>query len=288
MLKKVDVLVSEAKQSRRLRGELDVIYLESAGIVVRVPLSMRGLRWSLIHLGRCNWRCGYCKPGGFLPRPFEVFPNTYRMPTEEVIEFAVREARQGNPVKITGGEPTLDFDEVAAIIAQAKAIGGYVCVDSNGWHPERLVELVRSCDQVAVDIKAARHKVSKITGVPASISFDRPVRAAKLIAEALPQLVLEIRTPVFSDTTATELSQIAETIPRTAFWVLRSFTPGPVDGKPIELSCKPYAPWAIPPTRGQVEAIHENLVSQFPELAGRLISLPASAREPVMITETAS
>ncbi len=261
------------------RSHVDMIYMESRGIYVRVPHYLRGKWWSVIHLGRCNFNCGYCKPGGFLPRAKkQVFPNSRKIPMNDVLAFVRNEALEGNLLKITGGEPTLDYAEVEAMIDCALAHGGYVCLDSNGWNPDRLYSLGKKCHQIAIDIKGNRETVETITGRPPEISFDRAVESLRAISKLNGTKTIEVRTPIFSQTTISELCDVAEVIPSNAYWILRNFTDDALDGDTTGINAPPYAEWAKPASESHVLQLHNTLLEHFPDLSSRLISLPGSAR----------
>lgn len=103
-----------------------------------------------IFLGGCNFRCPFCQNGDLVLRP----------ETQQVIEdgevYSFLEKRKGilSGVCITGGEPTLEKDLPTAI-KKIKEMGYLVKLDTNGYRPEVLRELLAEgvLDYIAMDVK---------------------------------------------------------------------------------------------------------------------------------------
>lgn len=76
--------------------------------------------------------------------------------------------RQGTleGVVVSGGEPTL-FDDLPAFMAQIKALGYQVKLDTNGTRPDMIAELIEKklVDYIAMDLKAPLEKYNLITSV---------------------------------------------------------------------------------------------------------------------------
>ena len=86
-------------------------------------------------------------------------------------------------VVLSGGEPLLQPD-AADFLAEVKAMGFAVKLDTNGCHPDALADILdrRLADYVAMDIKNSLEKYPWTVGVP---GFDTaPVeRSARLLME---------------------------------------------------------------------------------------------------------
>lgn len=87
------------------------------------------------------------------------------MDTGKVLAFLKK--RQGilDGICITGGEPTLQPD-LEDFIRQVKALGYLVKLDTNGYRPRVLEQLLQEklLDYVAMDIKASKENYGSATG----------------------------------------------------------------------------------------------------------------------------
>jgi pyruvate formate lyase activating enzyme len=119
-----------------------------------------------IFLGGCNFRCPFCHNASLVLSP-EMQPT---ISDEEVFNTLIK--RQGilEGVCITGGEPTLYFDLID-FIKRIKDLGYLVKLDTNGYNPEHLQNLIKLglIDYVAMDIKNSKEKYSLSTGI---LNFD--------------------------------------------------------------------------------------------------------------------
>lgn len=116
-----------------------------------------------LFLGSCNFRCPFCHNGGLVLAPG----------TEPVIPlidiFGFLKKRRGilDGVCITGGEPTLQ-EELPDLIHTLKDMGYLVKLDTNGYRPEVLQDLLAQnlLDYVAMDIKSSRENYALAAGLP--------------------------------------------------------------------------------------------------------------------------
>ena len=115
-----------------------------------------------IFIGGCNFKCPFCHNADLVINPSQqekISPQTV---------LATLKKRQGilEGVCITGGEPTLATD-LKDFLAQVKGLGYQVKLDTNGYHPEVLIELVGDglVDYVAVDIKNSPLKYPETVGL---------------------------------------------------------------------------------------------------------------------------
>lgn len=114
-----------------------------------------------IFLGGCNFRCPFCQNGDLVLRP-ESQPV---IEEEEVYSFL--EKRKGilSGVCITGGEPTLDKD-LGPGISRIKKMGYLVKLDTNGYRPEMIRELLAEglLDYIAMDVKNCMEHYGETAG----------------------------------------------------------------------------------------------------------------------------
>ena len=118
--------------------------------------------------GICSFRCPYC-----YNTPLVLTPKSCPVITEEEF-FNFLSSRKGklDGVCITGGEPTLQTG-LQEFIEKIKALGFLVKLDTNGYQPELLKQLLnaRLLDMVAMDIKNCKEFYAVTAGIPKA-SFD--------------------------------------------------------------------------------------------------------------------
>lgn len=118
-----------------------------------------------VFLGGCNFRCPFCHNSQMLDGNAEQF-------MEEEEFFAFLKKRQGllDGVCVTGGEPTLQ-PGLSAFLEKIRALGYQVKLDTNGYRPEVLKNLVEQglVDYVAMDIKNGPQEYAQTTGVALDI-----------------------------------------------------------------------------------------------------------------------
>ena len=127
-----------------------------------------------LFLGGCNFRCPYCHNGSLV--------LTERMGESISVEdfLAFLDSRVGRlqGVCVSGGEPTLQAD-LPLLLAEIKARGFLVKLDTNGTNPEMLLGLINDglVDYVAMDIKNSPAKYLETSGL--NSKFE--IRNSKLI-----------------------------------------------------------------------------------------------------------
>ena len=123
---------------------------------------------SIVFVGGCNFRCPYChNPELVLPSLLEELPLL-------TMEYVLGEIERRNGfiqgVTISGGEP-LTWRDLPELIKGIKSLGLSVKLDTNGYFPERIEELVELVDYVAMDIKTSPEKYCVAAGV--DVEIDR-------------------------------------------------------------------------------------------------------------------
>ena len=115
-----------------------------------------------VFLGGCNFRCPYCHNSELLDGSAETI-----MSQQELLTFLSGRKGLLDAVCVSGGEPTLQPD-LAELLAQIKAMGFLVKLDTNGSRPEVLKDLVSKnlLDYVAMDIKNSPSRYSETIGTP--------------------------------------------------------------------------------------------------------------------------
>ena len=124
-------------------------------------LDFPGVVSCTIFLGGCDFRCPFC-------HNFELIDGTAQpvMDDSELIEFLKSRKALLDGVAITGGEPLLHRD-LPELIRKIRAEGYKVKLDTNGYHPELLKEILDEgiVDYVAMDIKNCEEKYALTCGL---------------------------------------------------------------------------------------------------------------------------
>ena len=114
-----------------------------------------------VFLGGCDFRCPFCHNAELLEGPMPA-----EMTGEELLAFLGRRRGLLDGVCVTGGEPLLRPD-LAGLLADIKALGYPVKLDTNGSHPDRLVRVWEQglVDYVAMDVKNSPLRYAGTAGV---------------------------------------------------------------------------------------------------------------------------
>ena len=116
------------------------------------------------------------------------------IPQERIFRFLAGRIGLLGGVVISGGEPMLQPD-LAEFIRKLRSLGLHVKLDTNGYSPDRLADLLKQglIDYVAMDIKAPPTKYPLLTG-RTEIDVSRIERSVDLLLDG--QCAYEFRTTV--------------------------------------------------------------------------------------------
>ena len=179
---------------------------------------------AIIFTQGCNFRCHFCyNPLLVLPRNGRYVKEKDLSPFSPQNLFLFLRERVGRleGVVITGGEPTLHPD-LPEFIADIKALGYLVKLDSNGTNPEMLERLIAAklIDYIAMDIKAPFTRYDEVAGVP--LDCDKLKKSVKIIKES--GLPYEFRTTVVPGLLKPDdFHLMGQQIAGAAKWYLQSF-----------------------------------------------------------------
>ena len=142
-----------------------------------------------VFLGGCNFRCPFCHNSQLLDGSAEPV-----MEMQELLAFLEKRKGLLDGVCITGGEPTLQKD-LPALLAAIKAMGFAVKLDTNGYRPEILKELVGKglVDYVAMDVKNCPERYAETAGVP-NLELSRVEESLAFLLSG--RVAYELRTSV--------------------------------------------------------------------------------------------
>jgi 7-carboxy-7-deazaguanine synthase len=115
--------------------------LQGEGICLGEPMTF-------IRFHGCNLSCDYCDSRYALDEP-----KAREMSVEQAFGAIDREARSGEFVSLTGGEPLLWADFILELGPRLKASGRKPYLETNGTLPGELSKVAGLVDMVAMDIK---------------------------------------------------------------------------------------------------------------------------------------
>lgn len=114
-----------------------------------------------VFLGGCNFRCPFCHNS-------ELFMGEQEKIMEDEEFFAFLKTRKGllDGVCVTGGEPTL-YKNLPEFLSRIKEMGFPVKLDTNGYRPEIVKELVAKglVDYIAMDVKNSPAMYAQTVGL---------------------------------------------------------------------------------------------------------------------------
>lgn len=145
-----------------------------AGLQKTTLLDFPGKVACTVFLRGCNFRCPFCQNGEILEG------GEGDISREELLAFLKKRKGILDGVCVSGGEPLLQAD-TPALIAEIKALGYAVKLDTNGAFPAKLKELCKDnlIDFVAMDIKNSPQNYDKTAGV--KVNMDAILESADFL-----------------------------------------------------------------------------------------------------------
>ncbi|MBO7156006.1 MAG: anaerobic ribonucleoside-triphosphate reductase activating protein [Clostridia bacterium] len=165
----------------------------------------------------CNFRCPFCHNASLVKGDDGAVLNE-----TEVLKYL--KLRQGilDAVCITGGEPTLQSD-LKEFILKVKELGYCVKLDTNGYKPEVLKELVNEglLDYVAMDIKNSKEGYARTAGLQ-NIDINKIEESVDFLMQG--NVDYEFRTTVVEELhSESDFFAIAEWLKNAKKYYLQSF-----------------------------------------------------------------
>lgn len=112
------------------------------------------------HLQGCNFKCKWCSN----PESMPLFSdNADDIPNDDVVKEIERSRMMffdGGGVTFTGGEPTLQSDDLIYVLKKSQVLGINTAIENNGSSP-RLCEISDYVDYMIVDIKQPDDTIHK-------------------------------------------------------------------------------------------------------------------------------
>lgn len=144
------------------------------------------------HLQGCNFRCRWCSNPESMPLDSEKAQN---VTPDELVEEVMRSRMMffdGGGVTFTGGEPTLQADELLQVLKKLKAAGINTAIETNGSSP-KLCEMYEFIDYMIVDMKEPDDEIHK-----KYISHSNKTTVENLIKLSSCRSQLHVRIPMIN------------------------------------------------------------------------------------------
>ncbi|MBS7655886.1 anaerobic ribonucleoside-triphosphate reductase activating protein [Candidatus Bathyarchaeota archaeon] len=125
----------------------------------------------------CNFRCPYCQNPELI-----IDDGRPSISKAWILNFLYQRRDFLNGVCITGGEPTI-HPELLEFIRELKRLGYNVKVDTNGFNPELINQMLQSklVNFIAMDVKAPLEKYNEVVKV--DVKKDSIRESIKIIME---------------------------------------------------------------------------------------------------------
>jgi 7-carboxy-7-deazaguanine synthase len=198
-----------------------------------------GLSTLFIRFGGCDLRCAWCdSPHTWRPAERarietsrgsgEVAVRDNPVPIAEIVAAAESlGATRHRDVSLTGGEPLLQPEAVAAVAAALRGRGPQILLETHGLHTDALARVVAHVDVVSMDWKLASdvRREGVPTHAPRESFHDAHERFLAVAARAPSTVVKLVITAASEDAEIDEaLARVARTHPRACV-VLQPVTP---------------------------------------------------------------
>lgn len=186
----------------------------------------------IISWGKCNVACPYCKRDcQFLGDDGKPIISQM-IPLRDVAALCEGAVARGEIVRFSGGDPVSFPRETLALSEYLyRRHGTKSSIAHNGTGPAMVKKLAPYLSSAAIDLKGVPEKIGGIMGRPPQMGPR--FYALSLETQALVSgsgVLLDVRTPVFGDTTLDEMRRLAQDIYRVndihhTFWTWRMYKP---------------------------------------------------------------
>ena len=186
----------------------------------------------IISFGNCNVACPYCKRDcQFVDesgKPIISIP----VPIEDIARLMEGAHERGEIVRFSGGDPVVyPLQTLALAEYMWRRHETKVSIAHNGSGPRWVEKMLPYLSSAAIDLKGVPEKIGKIMGIHperGKLFFDLSLETQRLISGS--RIILDVRTPIFGDTTLEEMLRLAEAISENnnldyTFWTWRMYKP---------------------------------------------------------------
>jgi pyruvate formate lyase activating enzyme len=205
--------------------------MKIAGIIKSSLIDYPGKASTVIFLGGCNFKCGYCHNPELVhfehhsPLDKKASAKENFIDMEDFLGFLRRRKRFLDGVCISGGEPTL-YEDLPLLMTEIKNLGYNIKLDTNGTKPDMIKRLISIdlVDYFAMDIKGPFSKYEEITR--GKVHIEAVKESAKLLIKMAEEkgFDYEFRTTLCRELLSKEdLKEMVKEHPGATKWFLQSF-----------------------------------------------------------------
>ena len=215
-----EALNQVCENSRNLNPEPRYQGIKIGGMQKVTLLDYPGKAAAAVFTGGCNFKCPFCHNRDlvFLPDNYEFFA------AEEVLKYLEKRKGLLDGVCISGGEPLIQ-DGLEEFMEALREMGYLVKLDTNGYYPEKLEEIVRAglADYVAMDLKNTPEKYAETVGLnPEVFRMERIEKSISFLMNG--SVEYEFRTTVVRELhTEEDLQAMAKRIQGAKHYYLQQY-----------------------------------------------------------------
>jgi len=214
----------------------------------------------IVSFGSCNFHCDYCKRDGQQVNSDGTIVRSVTINNDAIFSRLKDYAKDGERIRLSGGDPVMHPKDSLAIARFMDRLGHKISMAHNGSSLHFSEMMLQYMDYVAIDLKgdtpeelAYRSGISETAG-------KRMLESTLAVQDMFSSndVLVDVRTPVFGDTSLDQLFRMAELILKGGnnskeFWTLRKY------------NAVRHCDWLEP--RGETLSEWARMVSEkFPEL----------------------
>jgi len=177
---------------------------------------------SILFLGSCNFRCGFCHSKDLVTQPDQLTSVGF----DNITTFLKSKKGWIEGVVITGGEPTIHGEKLINLLNAIKDLGVLVKLDTNGTNAELLKQIVdnKLVDYVAFDIKAPLREDAYYLVTETDTDIEEIITSKDLLIDS--DIDHEFRTTVVpSIFQKAHIEEIAESLLGAKKYCIQQFVP---------------------------------------------------------------
>lgn len=188
----------------------------------------------IFSFGNCNVQCPYCK------RDCQFIDEKGRpiiavdVDLESLFAMAEGAVQRNEIVRFSGGDPVM-FQKLCLAISWyvSTLYGKKTSIAHNGSGPKWVREMLPYMESSAIDLKAVPENMGKVMGISEKAGehmYRKSLETQALFSDSAlnpNRAILDVRTPIFGDTSLTDMMRLAIDIckgdPKIVFWTWRLY-----------------------------------------------------------------